>query len=195
VTYLQEAEARYRDLGHSLYLANGLNSIGYVALDQGNHERARRLFEEAVGLAQDAGGTAASAGFLHSLGDALRASGDDTGAAVRYREGLVLAQETEDTRLATDCLTGLAGLGVAAGRHEVAARLFGAVETLRETVGLPRSRYELEQQNKDMAAVREALGTEVDAERRAAGRALSLATAVSEALMLADELAGRAAAG
>jgi len=195
VTYLQEAEARYRDLGHSLYLANGLNSIGYVALDQGNHERARRLFEEAVGLAQDAGGTAASAGFLHSLGDALRASGDNTGAAVRYREGLVLAQETEDTKLATDCLAGLAGLAVEAGRHEVAARLFGAVETLRETVGLPRSRYELERQNKDMAAVREALGTEADAEARTAGRALPMETAASEALVLADELARYTAGG
>jgi tetratricopeptide (TPR) repeat protein len=195
VTYLQEAEAGYRDLGDSLYLANGLNSIGYVALDQGNHERARSLFQEALGLAQDSGGTAATAGFLHSLGDALRASGDHTGAAVRYREGLVLAQETDDTRVVTDCLTGLAGLGVEAGHHEAAARLFGAVETLRETVGLPGSRYELERQAEDMAAVREALGPEVDSETRAVGRALPLETAASEALVLADELAGSTPGG
>ena len=188
-TYLQEAEARYRDLGHGLYLANGLNSIGYVALDQGNHERAHRLSEEALGLARDSGGPAATAGFLHSLGDALRASGDHSGAAARYREGLVLAQEIDDTRVVTDCLTGLAGLGVEAGHHEAAARLFGAVETLRETVGLPGSRYELERQAQDMATIRETLGPEVDSETRAAGRALPLETAASEALVLADKLA------
>ncbi|MDF3041731.1 MAG: hypothetical protein K0Q71_4437, partial [Thermomicrobiales bacterium] len=188
-TYLQEAEARYRDLGHGLYLANGLDSIGYVALDQGNHERARRLIEEALGLAQDSGGPVASAGFLHSLGDVLRASGDHSGAAVRYREGLILAQETDEARVVTDCLTGLAGLGVEAGHHEAAARLFGAVETLRETVGLPGSRYELERQAQDMATIRETLGPEVDSETRAAGRALPLETAASEALVLADKLA------
>jgi predicted ATPase len=192
-TYLHEAEARYRDLGHGLYLASGLNSIGYVALDHGNHQRARSLIEEALGLAQDAGGPVASAAFLSSLGDALRANGDHAGAAVRYREGLVLSQEMDVMRLATDCLVGLAGLAVEAGLHEVAARLFGAVETLRETVGLPGSRYELERQAEDMAAVREALGTEADAEARTAGRALPLVTAASEALVLADQLAGNTA--
>ena len=40
-----------------------------------------------------------------------------------------------------------------------------------------------------MATVREALGSEADAEARAAGRALPLPTAVSEALAFADEIA------
>jgi predicted ATPase/class 3 adenylate cyclase len=191
-TYLQDAEARYRDLGHGLYLASGLTSIGYVALDQGTHERARSLFEEALGLARDVGGPSAIGGFAQSLGDALRASGDHTGAAVRYREGLVLAQEADDTRAATDCLTGLAGLAVEAGSHEVAARLFGAVEALREIVGIPRSRYEQQRQSQDMASIREALGTEADVAARVAGRALPLETAVSEALALADQLIGGA---
>jgi hypothetical protein len=71
----------------------------------------------------------------------------------------------------------------------VASRLFGAVETLRETVGIPPSRYERERQAQDLATVREALGAEADAEARAAGRALPLETAVSEALRLADEIA------
>ena len=39
-----------------------------------------------------------------------------------------------------------------------------------------------------MATVREALGSEADAEARPAGRALPLQTAVSEALALADEI-------
>jgi hypothetical protein len=89
---------------------------------------------------------------------------------------------------ATWCLTGLAGLAVEMGRHEAAGRLFGAVETLRETVGAAGSGYDAKRQREDMAAVRDALGTDVDAAARASGRALALEEAVAEAAALADEL-------
>jgi predicted ATPase/class 3 adenylate cyclase/Tfp pilus assembly protein PilF len=186
--YLRDAEVKYRDLGHGLDLAYGLNDFGYRALRQGDLERARSLIEEALGLAREFGGAAAIARCSHSLGDALRASGDHTGAAARYREALDLAQEAHDMDTATWCLTGLAGLAVEMGRHEAAARLFGAVETLRETVGAAGSGYEAERQSEDMAAVRDALGTDVDAAARASGRALALEEAVAEAAALADEL-------
>jgi hypothetical protein len=93
--------------------------------------------------------------------------------------------------VATECLTGIAGLATQFGRHAVAARLFGAVETLRETVGPPGSRYAEERQAQDMAAVRDALGTEVGA--WVTGRALPLDAAVSESLALAAEIVGDAA--
>jgi predicted ATPase len=186
--YLNDAEAKYRELGHGLYLAYGLNGFGYLALAQGNHERARSLFEEAVSLARDLGESAAIAGFLHSVGDAVRASGDHKGAAVRYREGLILAQEAQDLISVTDCLTGFAGLAAESGRYEQAARLFGAVESLRESVGTPGSGYPKERQSLDMANIRDALGNEAESEARVAGRALPLEAAVSEALALADKV-------
>jgi predicted ATPase/class 3 adenylate cyclase len=186
--YLRDAEVKYREMGHGLDLAYSLNDFGYRALRQGDLHRARNLIEEALGLAQEFGGAAAIARCSHSLGDALRASGEGKGAARRYREGLVLAQEAHDMGTATWCLTGLAGLAVEMGRHEAAARLFGAVETLRETVGALGSGYEAERQREDMAAVRDALGTDVDAVVRASGRALALEEAVAEAAALADEL-------
>ena len=62
------------------------------------------------------------------------------------------------------------------------------MEALQEAVGIPNSRYEEERLNGDKTAVREAFGLEADARARAAGRALALDTAVSEALALADEL-------
>jgi predicted ATPase/class 3 adenylate cyclase len=186
--YLRDAEVKYREMGHGLDLAYALNGFGYRALRQGDLERARSLIEEALGLAREFGGAAAIALCSHSLGDVLRASGEGKGAALRYRESLVLAQEAHDMDTSTWCLTGLAGLAVEMGRHEAAARLFGAVETLRETVGAAGSGYEAERQREDMAAVREALGTDVDAVVRASGRALALEEAVAEAAALADEL-------
>jgi len=99
------------------------------------------------------------------------------------------SQETGDSARTTSCLVGLAGLATDTGRHQAASRLFGAVDAVRETVGIRPSRFEQERQTQDIAAVRQALGSEADAEARAAGRALPLQTAVSEALRLADEIA------
>jgi len=191
--YLQDAEAKFRELGHGLTLASGLNHAGYLALRQGNHTQARRLIEEALSLARDFGATAATANSMHSLGDVFRASSDVAGAAVHYREALVLAQDVHDMTLVTACLAGLAGLAGTTGRNQEAARFFGVVEALQEAVGIPNSRYEEKRLNEDKATVREALGLEADARARAAGRALALDAAVSETLALADELAHNAA--
>ena len=127
-TYLHDAEVKYREMEYGLNLAYGLNEFGYLALDHGNPERACTLFTEALGLARDFGDQAARTGFLHSLGDALRAQGDGGGAARQYQAGLLRAQGAHDVRVATECLTGIAGLATQFGRHQVAARLFGAVE-------------------------------------------------------------------
>ena len=174
-TYLQDAETKFRELGHGLIVADGLNHSGYLALRQGDHERARRLIEEALAVARESGALSEVARFVCNLGDVLRASGDVPGAAVQYRDALVLAQETGDSARTTGCLVGLAGLATDTGRNQEASRLFGAVEALRETVGIPPWRYEEERQTQDMATVREALGSEADAEARAAGRALPAA--------------------
>jgi hypothetical protein len=81
------------------------------------------------------------------------------------------------------------------GRNPEAARLFGVVEALRETVGVTASRFEEDRQTRDMAAVRDMLGAKVDAEARTAGRALALETAVSDALALADQFVANASSG
>jgi predicted ATPase/class 3 adenylate cyclase len=187
-TYLQEAEVKYRELGHGPTLASGLNDAGYLALRQGNHAQARLLIEEALSLAREFGATSATASISHSLGDVLRASGDVAGASIQYREALVLAQDLHDMNLITVSLAGLAGLAVTTGHNQGAARLIGVVEALRESVGISSSRYEVERQAQDMTTIREALGTEADAEARAVGRALPLETAVREALAFADEI-------
>lgn len=188
-TYLQDAEARFRELGHGLKLAEVLYHSSYLTLRQGNHEQALRLIEEALGLARESGGTSAIASYSHSLGDVLQASGDVTGAALQYREALALAQEAGNGAVTRDSLTGLAGLAADTGRYHAAARLVGVVEVLQESVSIQRSRFEEERRARDMTTLREALGSEAAAEARAAGRALPLQTAVSEALELANEIA------
>ena len=65
-TYLQDAEAKFRDLGHGFTVAEGLNHSGYLALRQGDHERARRLVEEALAVARESGVLSEVAGFVRT---------------------------------------------------------------------------------------------------------------------------------
>ena len=184
-----------RSTGNSdaVYLADALNSFGYLALRKETTNEPAACSKRPW-IWPGFRGLAAIARFLHSLGDAP-GKWRLQGAAVRYREGLVLAQETENTTVATGCLTGLAGLAAEIGRHEEAARLFGAGDTAGNRGNPGICAMKRSGRTEDMAAVREALGSEADAEARAAGQALPLETAVSEALALADELARQSATG
>jgi tetratricopeptide (TPR) repeat protein len=190
-TYLQEARVKYRELGpglHGLTLAYGLHAFGYLVLRQGDVARARGLFDEAVTLARDSAGPTASAEFLHSLGDALRAGGDFRGAAQKYRDGLILAQEANLLSVAGNCLSGLAALASAVGRDETAARLNGAVASLRETVSTQQTRA-AEGNVAGKTAVQTALGLAFAVEGSAGSNAVPLDVAVREALSFVEDVA------
>jgi hypothetical protein len=74
------------------------------------------------------------------------------------------------------------------GQPERAARLFGVAEALREILGVPVLRHSLSipalrgTYERDVAAIRAALGAEACGAAWAAGRALPLEDAVAEAL-------------
>jgi hypothetical protein len=79
-------------------------------------------------------------------------------------------------------LVGVAGLAVAQGRAGPAARLFGAVEGLRATIGYSMRQRLRDDYERDLATTRAALGEAVFAAAWAAGQALTLDEAVAEAL-------------
>ena len=80
-------------------------------------------------------------------------------------------------------------LGHDLGQPERAARLFGAADVLRESVGVPLPANERADHERYVDAVRAALGDESFAAAWDAGRALRLDEAIAEALALAQELA------
>jgi hypothetical protein len=75
---------------------------------------------------------------------------------------------------------------VAQGQSERAARLFGALEAHRETVGAPPVAAERAEYHRSVAGARTALGEEAFAAAWAEGRAMTLEQATAYAL---DELA------
>jgi ATP/maltotriose-dependent transcriptional regulator MalT len=126
------------------------------------------------------GNTFGTAITLINLARMARELDDLARAAALYAESLSLRWDHGDNVSVESCLRGLARIALLAGQDERATRLFGAGEALREAIGADEAR--LAPTADELAKAREALGESVFAAAWAAGRALSLADAVAEAL-------------
>jgi hypothetical protein len=114
-------------------------------------------------------------------------------AAGHYREGLVLGWEGDFAVGITYNLHGLIWLGNRCGKFAPAVRLVGALDDFAGQVqtlpGLVTATRE-----DDITRLREALGEEAFTTARDVGRALPLREAITEAVVLADELTSGAKA-
>jgi non-specific serine/threonine protein kinase len=171
-----------------------LNALGLAAYEQGEIDRAEAHFEEALGEFRAAGDTYGAGFVLGNLAKVARARGDYDGANALLIESLGFRWEYEDKLGMAVCLRGLATVAVLTERYERAARLFGAADALREAIGasIPRhhARYD-----RAVASVRTGLGETAFAEAWAAGRALQLAEAVTEAMTISPTPPGAAMTG
>jgi predicted ATPase/DNA-binding SARP family transcriptional activator len=80
------------------------------------------------------------------------------------------------------CLEGLAALAVAAGPSELAARLFGAAEALRDAIGDPLPPPDQAEHEERVAALRAAMQRRVFTRVWAEGRAMTLEQVIEHAL-------------
>jgi len=102
-----------------------------------------------------------------------------------FAEGLALFTELGDRRIIALALDGVAGLAIAWGQPERAARLFGAAAALREASGLPVDPAHRAAHGRDVAAARAALGEGAFTAGWATGAALPLPVAIAEATAIA----------
>ena len=193
---LDEALALFRELEPALvagpqYVSQAYARRGQIALAVGDLAGAARYLEEAERRQRALGHTWGLSETLRYLGDLARARGDLDAALARYRESLALAEESGDRLFVADALDGVASVAAARGQAERAARLHGAAATLRERLGAAVAPWERPAYERDVAAVRAALGAEAFAAAWAAGAALPLEAAVAEAL--ADDASAEAA--
>jgi DNA-binding SARP family transcriptional activator len=114
--------ALFRELGDKSGIAAALRSLGFVALRQGGDRQARALLRESLALAWEIGDRATIVKALEGLASAIDmpCQGGDRGAARPKEE--VPAPEIEEPSERCALL---------------AARLWGAAEALRHTIGAP----------------------------------------------------------
>jgi DNA-binding CsgD family transcriptional regulator/tetratricopeptide (TPR) repeat protein len=178
--HLERSLAIHHRLGDEGSMAFLLNNLAVVARHQGDHAGSGALLEQSLALQRRLGLTGAMT--LYNLGDwALRQR--QTSQATRYLpEALHVAVRGGEQRSIMASLGGLARLAVAVGQPEVAARLMGATEAVRERAGVsitPEFQRDLEQA---AAVARSALGEETFRIAVASGETTPLDRLTAEAL-------------
>ena len=143
---LEESAALFR-AGNMQRLAMPLNTLGRVALRQGDDTGARAYCEEALAVARATGDELFIAEALAQLGTVALHVGDSGQATELYQQSLTLIWTRGYRECIAEDLAGLAATASLLGQPERAARLFGAVEALREVSGirlspLPRADYD-----------------------------------------------------
>jgi tetratricopeptide (TPR) repeat protein len=117
--------------------ARVLRRLGTVLWLDGNLEAARPLYEESLALSRDGSDSYTVALCLHALSEVAVAQGDFDRAATLAGDTLRLTTGRH-VILVPDCLEVLGLAAGMRGRVERAARLFGAAEASRETIGAAR---------------------------------------------------------
>jgi predicted ATPase/DNA-binding CsgD family transcriptional regulator len=184
---LEEARAAARAVADprvaGILNARVLINLAVVARARGDHALAVERLEAALRLEREAGYAAGIVLALGDIGDLARDQGDYGQALSRYREALSLSSFNPGTRVVTELIESVGMVAALVGQAERGARLLGAAAAQRERV---RLRYRMKKTvaavEQATAAARAALGEPAFAEAWAAGRTLTPALAVAEAL-------------
>ena len=133
---LGEGLALSKELGFKEGIATWSSLSGQVALSSGDAPAARSLIEESLALYKEIGHRHGTAASLALLARVATHQGEFRSAGALYEESLAITREIGDQLNAASCLEGLAGSGCCTREISTwAARLLGAAEVLRDTIG------------------------------------------------------------
>ena len=171
---LEESLTLARGLEDRALTARALSHSALVSYHQGNAITARRLVEESVALYREIGDRWGNSWALAILARVEAAQGNHAAALAHYEEAVTLAWKTGSKLNIALCLEGIASEWTGQGEPEQAARLWGAVEALRENMGAPIWPSERAGYERSLAAARAQIGEQAFAARWAEGRNISL---------------------
>jgi predicted ATPase/DNA-binding CsgD family transcriptional regulator len=130
---------------------------GDLAIDDGDREEGRRLFERALAQARAWGQKDTIGRALHGLGRLARDGGDLRQAEAFHIEALELQRQIGAVPAIVASLEALAGLAAIAEEHPDASRLMGAAAALRAREDYARLPWEAARYQADLALVRAGL--------------------------------------
>jgi predicted ATPase/DNA-binding SARP family transcriptional activator len=164
--------------GHALAISN----LGGIALERGEYAKAAALSEQAYGLFETLEDSEGMAFALVNQGFAALSQKQYERAIELLRQALRRLAELEFRDVIGYCFEGLAAVLAFTARPEEAARLLGAAEALRESLGVGLAPAEQATHDETVEAVRRALAENRFADAWRHGRELPLDDAVAYAL-------------
>jgi predicted ATPase len=191
-SFLEAGLRLMREVDDKPGIALSLGFLGSLFYRQGRYAEARPRFEESLRIWREMGSYSYSAWSLYTLGYVALRQYEGQHAAALLAESLALCRELGEAHGLARCLAGLAEVAQAAGELERAARLFGATAArlaasgryLEDTLAEPSGRVPITSQaefERQVAAVRAAMGDDAFAAAWAEGHALPLERAIAEA--------------
>ena len=158
-----------------------LNHLGHAAQLRGDYGRAAQLHHESLTYMKSHH-HASLVWAYHGLGETALGLGNSDEAARWLAQGLALSQTLYVPAYIAWCLAGLGSAAALDEESERAARLWGAAEGLRQSIGCRSAPAARATYERAMAVARAQLGDEAFAAAWAAGQALPLKQALAEAL-------------
>ncbi|HLK59098.1 MAG TPA: tetratricopeptide repeat protein, partial [Chthonomonadaceae bacterium] len=180
----EESLAIHKELGDKGGIANSLVNLCALAAVQGDIPTARMLCEESLALKRELGDRSGVADALNNLGALSVQHGDYAAAKPLYEEGLIIHWELGDRRGVMESLEGIAGVSWKLAEARTSVLLWGAVHSLRNSLGLPRPLNKLERYDNLLQQLRSALGSDAFVATWEEGCAMLLEQAVAYALEL-----------
>ena len=176
-----------RQLEDEVGMARTLQKIGLISVIRRDFERAEALYEEGIELVQKTGDPVGRVVTLWLGGLASLGLGNHESVRNRCREGVDVARQIEDTHAVAFIMH---VLGASAGEEGLpvrSARLWGAAESILDTLGLGLGPAERHFYEPYFAIVRTRLGEEAFEMAWAEGRATTLAEALEYASSSEEE--------
>jgi predicted ATPase/DNA-binding SARP family transcriptional activator len=164
--------------GHALAISN----LGGIALERGEYSKAASLSEQAYGLFETLEDSEGMAFALVNQGFAALSQKEHDKAIELLRQALRRLAELEFRDVIGYCFEGLAAVLAFTGRPGEAARLLGAAEALRESLGVGLAPAEQTTHDETVEAVRGALTEDRFEGAWRQGRELPLDDAIAYAL-------------
>ena len=176
---VEEAHALNLQLGYKLGICDSLRFLGDVHYAEGDGEKARQTYEEGLLLCRSINNVWGIANTAPMLAIIEIEQGRYDVARGLLEESLKLAQGMKSQRATLRSLEGLALLETALGRSEKAVYLWGASNTLRQTLMRIRDHIEQKWYETALKQLRQNLGRKFEAmlkegQRMSLGQALEL---------------------
>jgi len=172
---LEEASALFRKSGQAWGIAVTLYCLGLALLSQHQGDpTAHAHLQESHDILKRLGDLRGLIRVAVGLGRFALDKDDFARARAHWHEGLSLAQEVGDQWATAHCLDGFAGLFTLEHQPDLAARLFGAADSLREHIGAGLLPAFQAWRERELPLARSALGNLAFEAAFAEGRRLTL---------------------
>ena len=169
-----EALSLFRALDDPWSVAVTATNLGWLAETAGELSEARAWYDECLQLRSLVGDEHGLARSAADLGRVARRGRDIARARSRMEEALRAFHRLGDRRLAAACLLELADVALDRRRRDIASRLVGAAEALRESLGTPAWPDESELETRVLTELAATMGAPALHRARMVGRSLTL---------------------